>query len=606
MQSVKIKELQIINFRSFVKGRILFNNSYTCLVGSNDVGKSNVLTAYKWLYSPFDFEDHGRLPEVDLPRRATSLTSSIVALVNVAEPIDFGFPTENDGIVAIERYFQFSGRRDENGSLVGISSYGISSDLLVLNAATHVWQKLPESIALLPRLCHIRPSDIGQIASHPLLEDQAFLQKELKWPSKLGGEDEEWVNQALARIFPQTDWHTPYKISIHPDKRIIAVWDRNGYVVPLRKAGNGIRQIIYSLVSIALAKHEYQKTQSIYSTPIVIAIDEPEQFLSSGLQKTYARFLQELSSDYQIIVTSHSAHFLDSFNLESAALLIRDEDNGTAQVIPEEASPEVIRQVLGISISDSLVLGKVTIVVEGESEMLILKQVFRDLWHGGNKSEINPDDITFVSRNGASNIPLFVTLVAQLGLPVLVLLDNDREGTKAEGDILKRRYGPLVTILKVPLEDGKDEAEIEDLLPENLLREAVIEYIAKHRDVLLMDSDFDLINQAPYPVELKKYSDRLTYVLKARSLLQSGVKLDDYISKVAVVAEVLEKLKSANETKIHEFLSEEVPRVITNMVKDFEALNTPGWSADPPVKVNTRGFQWPHQANLANHLDHDS
>lgn len=69
-----LRQMNVGNFRSLVECSISFEDSYTCLVGANDAGKSNVVTAYKWLTDPYSLSDDGRLPSVDLSRTATDIT----------------------------------------------------------------------------------------------------------------------------------------------------------------------------------------------------------------------------------------------------------------------------------------------------------------------------------------------------------------------------------------------------------------------------------------------------------------------------------------------------------------------------------------------------
>lgn len=598
-----LRQMNVGNFRSLVECSISFEDSYTCLVGANDAGKSNVVTAYKWLTDPYSLSDGGRLPSVDLSRTATDMTVRIMASIEAdarVTDVPFRFPIVRDGQVHICRDFEFQGSQQESGQITLLDDFGAPTKLYVLAGTTPEgeWRELEESLVLLPKLVHIRPTDIGQTLPKQLTAERDLCQ--LKWPEVLDIEDLAWVNESLGQILVPEYGILPYQVVVTDTSPLMAVEDKYGYFVPLRKAGTGVLQLVYSLARMALARKQHALA-GVFARPLLVVIDEPEQHLSSGLQKAYARFLRQLSQEHQIIVTSHAAPFLHPENAQANCLLIRDHRNGTAQVREDGVNAEIMRRVLGIGISDSLYLGNVTMVVEGDSDLHILQRVLKAVAKN-DAAGFSYEDITFtLSPGGASKIPPFTGFIAQLGLPVLVMLDNDKAGKRAEQEITDS--GSPVSVIKVPLERERTEAEIEDLLPEDLLISETIAYLTHYRSIELDAADFSNPQLAGGHIKSKKWGQRLSIVLTASKKLPKGKKVDDLIQKTEIVERVLDRLEPLSDRTVHAFLWEEVPMRVKEALHSANALR--GRSLEAPTRPNSRAFSWIHPANLVDHLDHD-
>lgn len=514
--------------------------------------------------------------------------------------VRFGFPIVRDGQVHIRRDFKFQGSQQGNGQITLAEDFGVPTKLHVLADSTPegVWRELDGSLGLLPRVTHIRPTDIGQTLPVQLSAESHLCQ--LKWPKNLGPEDLAWVNESLQQILVPESGRVLYQVVVAPTSPLIAVEDKYGYFVPLRKAGTGLLQLVYSLVRMALARKQNALAGAL-ARPLLVVIDEPEQHLSSGLQKAYARFLRQLSQEHQIMVTSHAAPFLHPESAKANCLLVRDPRNGTAQVREDGVNAEIMRRVLGIGISDSLYLGNVTMVVEGDSDLLILQRVLRAVAKS-DAAGFSNEDITFtLCPGGASKIPPFTGFVAQLGLPVLVMLDNDKAGIQAEKEITDS--GSPVVVMKVPLEGERTEAEIEDLLPEDLLIAETIAYLKRYRGIELAPEQFANHHLAGGYLQTKKWSQRLVEVLRSQHDLPADKRVDDLISKRAVIERVLDKLEPLSSETIHEFLWTEVPRRVKEGLDRANALR--GITLEAPTRPNSRAFSWTHPANLVDHLDHD-
>lgn len=74
--------------------------------------------------------------------------------------------------------------------------------------------------------------------------------------------------------------------------------DSEDIQIPLSSIGTGYEMIFSLIYSYYLAKQNNKK--------IILLIDEPELHLHPSIQKKFVDFLLEISSDSQVIITSHS------------------------------------------------------------------------------------------------------------------------------------------------------------------------------------------------------------------------------------------------------------------------------------------------------------
>ncbi len=610
-----LRSVAIANFRSLVDFELNIPSPYLCLVGDNNVGKSNIVTALMWLFEPGAMSSQG-IPSVDLPRTATSLQVNIsagIAFADAPSVLPGGRRlSDDDGVVRVLRTFAFAGRRtNERGDIQIGSDYASQQGCFVLayasasegGTSTSQWTPFDHIEGFLPQFVHIRPSDVGRGGDDSSSEGRLA---NLRWPSELDVGDLDWVTAQVCRLFP----HPPSSPAAPPiefkvdtllnagNTGVIIFWDDYGYMVPLRKAGSGLVQIVYTLLRIALAKKRAVR-EGPFARPLVIAIDEPEQHLASGMQKLYADLLIDLSAEHQIIVTTHSGLFLKRDVDGATAVLMRGPRGGTVAV-PQRASDMLaVQTTLGVTVEDSLAFGQVNILVEGPSEVVALPQLLRRL-ATASKTTLNPDQIAILQRDGASRLPPFARLVGQLGLGMLVLADNDPAGRDA---VHKIKRDPLLAgarVLTIPLPTTQqEEAEFEDLFPRPLLIEVANQHLARHGWRISQRDLDDLYASEAYWVK-KKWSDCLEGVLRSKKYLTKGQKLETVVSKPAMAADLAARIHIS---AIPDFITHEFIPVIESLRTEHARQLYPapqGWVIPP-----TRATTWMHPGNLVATTDHD-
>lgn len=110
-----------------------------------------------------------------------------------------------------------------------------------------------------------------------------------------------YLNQAITKFFELSD----HKIRLdfinnyEPFKTATFVLrDSEDIQIPLSSIGTGYEMIFSLIYSYYLAKQNNKK--------IILLIDEPKLHLHPSIQKKFVDFLLEISSDSQVIITSHS------------------------------------------------------------------------------------------------------------------------------------------------------------------------------------------------------------------------------------------------------------------------------------------------------------
>lgn len=168
--------------------------------------------------------------------------------------------------------------------------------------------------------------------------------------------------------------------------------------------GTGARSLI--TIMLALIHEEYQ----------TILIDEPELFLEPRTQKRLKDLLIEKGKNKRIIVASHSHLFLDksTTNYSNNFYISNDENEMVAlkKIKTKSDLRDLTFRLLGASFDD-LMLPENYLVVEGESDKIILEKILQLL--NSEKSQ----QIQVVFSQGLGNAPATINAIAEMVRPFL-------------------------------------------------------------------------------------------------------------------------------------------------------------------------------------------
>lgn len=209
---------------------------------------------------------------------------------------------------------------------------------------------------------------------------------------------------------------------------------------------------------------------------VILLLDEPGQTLHAKAQGDLLRyFADKLAPHHQVIYTTHSPFMVPSENLGTVRTVEdvvdhRDHDNpivhgtkvGSDVLSTDRDTIFPLQSALGYEITQSLFVGKDTLLVEGPSDLLYLKAFSSEL-HQRGRVGLDPR-WTICPVGGIDKVAAFMSLFGGNGLHVAVLTDF-ATGQKKKVDDLRRsallRAGHVFT---ADAYAGQAEADVEDLL----------------------------------------------------------------------------------------------------------------------------------------------
>lgn len=219
----------------------------------------------------------------------------------------------------------------------------------------------------------------------------------------------------------------------------------------------------------------FYQLQRIYGKNLIILLDEPGLALHARAQADLLRYINEqLRPHYQVIYTTHSPFMIDADNLLSARtvedVVTKDKKTGEERILGTKVSEEVLstdpdtvsplQRALDYEITQTLFIGKHTLLVEGPSDMLYLK------WFSLQLARQKKDGLDYrwnvcVVR-GIDRVPGFVSLFRGNGLHIAAIADV-QHGKKKQLDNARETLidGHLLTMDKYA---NQPEADIEDAL----------------------------------------------------------------------------------------------------------------------------------------------
>lgn len=351
---MKIKSLTIHNFRSIKEGKFSLED-YVILVGANNAGKSNVLTALRIFY-----EDEIKFNEKsDFPKFQTEDNESwieIEYLLTNEEFINLKEEYKNSNrVLKVRKYLksQNGNRVKPNQSNIYCYENAILSENLFYGAKNISQAKLgtvvyiPEVSKTDETLKLTGPSPLRNVITFVMNKvvktsksfeslNTAFEEFNNKFSeeasedgfslSKLGGE----INDSLR------EWEVEFNLNINPVrtegiiKNLVShyVIDKNlDKEIDVKCLGQGLqRHLIYTLLKLSSQYSESKTYEKKEFSPelTLILFEEPEAFLHPCQQEFLNTSLKEISSEkgQQIIISTHSPIFV-SKNIEDIPALIK-------------------------------------------------------------------------------------------------------------------------------------------------------------------------------------------------------------------------------------------------------------------------------------------
>lgn len=223
--------------------------------------------------------------------------------------------------------------------------------------------------------------------------------------------------------------------------------------------------------------------------PVVLLLDEPGLTLHGKAQGDLLRYFDEkLAPHHQIVYTTHSPFMVAPDKLMSARVVEdKVELKGTRRMpIGTKVSEDVLSSdpdtvfplqgALGYEITQTLFIGKHSLLVEGTSDILYLQALSAAL-KARKRVGLDPR-WTLCPAGGIGNLKAFVSLFGGNKLDILVLADNTKQDTKKIEEVRRSQVLKTGRVLTMSDFTGKSESDVEDLFEPELFALVVNEAYA--------------------------------------------------------------------------------------------------------------------------------
>ncbi|MFZ3065503.1 MAG: AAA family ATPase [Nitrospirota bacterium] len=207
---------------------------------------------------------------------------------------------------------------------------------------------------------------------------------------------------------------------VMPHLRPLAKREENIFGVPIDEIGNGIQSMMLFAV-LRLLKSKHAKGVNEY-----YAIEEPELFLHPQAQRQIFEGLMNLSKEGKhILITTHSTILVDRAKFSNIAFV---RDSQVFQPNIDDSRREEINTNLTNIHNSEIYFGDFIVFVEGESDKIVLEEVFRKVRKQTKTKSLY--GITVVNVGGKTRFAPLIKLLksyGEYGKPFkwLILIDKD-------------------------------------------------------------------------------------------------------------------------------------------------------------------------------------
>ncbi|RQO47901.1 ATP-dependent endonuclease [Pseudomonas sp. KBW05] len=431
-----IESLRLINFKKFKDQTFDFNEDVNIFVGDNNAGKSTILEALEIV---LNFQYRGRPFNSEFSPDLFNAETVSAFRASPKSPADLP-------ILVIEAYMKnvpdYRGannslKKDAQGVQIKVSFdpdfTDAYNDYLASGAAiTSIpvefyqveWMDFAWNV-IKPMTKQFRALYIDPTRIHPTFGKNQYISNVLSTALR---KDEEYRlslhYRETLQSFNNTDEVTTVNKDLDSDNRITekkltiaantmpAGAIQNGLqlevnAVPFHMIGKGEQ----SKVQIKLALHNKSKDIDL------VMMEEPENHLSHVELSKLVQDIEDQRDGKQLFLTTHSSYVLNKLSIDKICLLhdtykrLHLLDKGVVKTLKRLPGYDTLR----------VALSRKVVLVEGPSDELILKKIYKDT-HKERLPEQDGIDIIVVRGVGFKT---FIAIGKEIGTAINVLRDND-------------------------------------------------------------------------------------------------------------------------------------------------------------------------------------
>lgn len=269
----------------------------------------------------------------------------------------------------------------------------------------------------------------------------------------------------------------------------------------------------FFLVFLAESEEEHQNC--------ILLLDEPGLSLHPNAQNDLIRFFSKLSEKNQLIYTTHLPFLVDHNSLDCVKAVYSENgltkaSNDISKADKEKKAIQPVNAAIGITASQSLLVGCDIVIVEGVSDQFYLTMMKNYLV---SKGKYQPKrEMVFIPVGGARGVKPVVSIIqgSTSNLP-FALLDSDKTGKEFQTSLKQSLYSnEKAKVLETDTFVGKQGSEIEDFIPADLIVDS-FDRLFRPEDSISA-SDFDL--NKPIVPQLE------TFAKDKQIILESGWKVE--------------------------------------------------------------------------------
>lgn len=448
--AVMFSSLEVSNFRSCQSTKLQLS-PFTALVGLNNCGKSNCLTALHWLLRRAklgveDFNDVARPIEIS------------GELVGIEDADLDALGNHRNRVAAHVRDGKLGIRRSQQAP-------GTETVLSLLNPDTGEWVVNPSGIdnaitGLFPDPIRIGAMEdaeedaskaktsttIGRLLASMLAVIQEQHEADItphltaiigKLSADGGdrftelGRIDDSINAKIADLFPGMTIRLDFPVPVLNELikgGTVKVYEGAGGGRPFGSYGHGAQRAI----QMAMVRHlaDIKRGAEATGGATLLLVDEPELFMHPFAVEQVREALRALSaSGYQVVFSTHSGQMILAKDARNALLMTKRPGEGTRarprleQVVQDlvDNPTHQLHHLFSLTNSAQVLFADKVVLTEGKTELRLFPEIFRII----TGKTLGQASFAIVSLGGVSNTKTSMDILDALGLPSVAVVDLD-------------------------------------------------------------------------------------------------------------------------------------------------------------------------------------